>query len=116
MIEVRMSETPIRATTTGPLSPEYTLDFGLQVEKATLVLRFLGFESPGTTPTFALTLETALDPDTNEWFSIGKFDSVVSAGELKKRDFDGILRFVRGNVTTLTDATAASFMVYGVAR
>lgn len=114
--EVRFGDRP-NLITGATISPdEQILDVGLQAATLTLVLRCVGMEVTGPTPTMTVYLETTLDLREGKWFSLGAFSSLSGPDEYDLRDFTGVLRYVRWNVKTLADASVASFTLYGVAR
>jgi hypothetical protein len=115
-IEIRFGETPITVTGLGSAPDEYILDLGLQFASLTLVVKLLGIVAAGADPSMTIQMETALDPGEDEWISLGNFDPVATSGERTKRDFTGLLRYVRWKVDKLDDASSATFLLYGVAR
>ena len=106
---------PRRVTSTGAASDDDVLDVGMYYGSMTLLLTLIGVEGVSGSPSFVVTLETTMEPK-GVWVSLGSFASLSTANSADKKGFSGLLRFVRWSVTTLTDVTAATFSLTGVAR
>jgi hypothetical protein len=115
-IEIRFGEKPITVTGLGSAPDEYILDLGLQFSSLTLVVKLLGIVATGADPTMTIQMETALDRGEDDWISLGNFDPVTTSGDTTKRDFTGLLRYVRWKVDKFNDTSSATFLLYGVAR
>jgi hypothetical protein len=116
MFEVRFTEPSARVTGTMESPETFVLDLGLQASSLTLVLRCLEIVQSAPFPVLYVRMETALDLRDGKWFSLGDFNPVGKPDDYDKRDFTGLLRYVRWNVIQLDNASAATFMIFGVAR
>lgn len=116
MVLVDFRGAPIRVTATGA-SPdsEDILDLGLYFNSLTLLVTLLGLENVGGAPSLVVSLETAMDPK-GVWTTVNTFSSLSTPNTAAKKTFTELLRYVRWNVTTLNDVTAATFTLSGVGR
>ena len=116
MVLVDFRGTPIRVTATGAAPFDDTLDLGLYFSNLTLLITLLGLEGVGGgTTSVELTLETAMDPK-GVWVTVDSFASLSLANTATKKTFTNLLRYVRWNVTTLNNVTAATFTLNGIGR
>lgn len=106
----------IWVTGTGAAPFEQVLDVGLYFANMTLLLELIGLQSSGGSPSFVLTLETAMDPNAKTWTTLAAFSAMSAANSREKTTVTDLLRYVRWNVTTFTNITTASFTLSGVAR
>ena len=107
---------PILVTASGPATTDQVLDVGLYYASLTLQLSLVGLKATGGSPSFVLELETSMDPKAETWFSLGAFAAMSASPSQEKKTFTGLLRYIRWNVTTLTDIDAVYFTLSGVAR
>jgi hypothetical protein len=114
--EIDFSDVPFKATSTGPSADEHIQDVGLRATTLTLVARIVALEKSAPSPSVTISLETSRDPVEGKWFPLGDFNPMSGPDDFDKRDFDGLLRYVRWNVTDLTNISFTSFMIFGVAR
>lgn len=116
MVLVDFRGAPIRVTTTGAPSNDDILDLGLYFNSLTLLLTLLGLENIGGGSTsVVVTLETTMDPK-GVWIALSSFASLSAANTADKKTFTDLLRYVRWNVTTLNNVTAATFTLNGIGR
>jgi len=116
MVLVDFRGAPIRVTATGAAPFDDMLDLGLYFSSLTLLITLLGLEGVGGgTTSVVLTLETAMDPK-GVWITLGSFTSLTLANSADKKTFTDLLRYVRWNITTLNNVTAATFTLNGVGR
>lgn len=106
---------PIVVKSVGAADYGQVLDIGLYFGSMTLLLNLLNLEKTGT-PSFVLTMETAMDPYAKEWVSLGSFASLSGSATQDKQTFSNLLRYVRWNVSSMTNVTSATFLLGGVAR
>ena len=116
MVLVDFRSAPIRVTATGAAPDDEVLDLGLYFNNLTLLITLLGLEGVGGgTTNVELTLETAMDPK-GVWVTVDSFASLTTANTATKKTFTGLLRYVRWNITTLNNVTAATFTLNGIGR
>jgi hypothetical protein len=95
---------------------EFILDLGLHATSLTLVARCLELSPTAADPALLLDLETSMDLQDGQWFSLGSFNPLVKTHDFHKRDFTGLLRYVRWVTLGLSNASAATFQIFGIAR
>ena len=115
MIEFRFNEKPYRITGDADAPPEQVLDLGLQFSTLTVVVRLLEIVETMTGPSVTFQLFTSLDLRDGKWFHLGDFSPLDKDDSYDKRDFTGLLRYVRWSAS-LTNASAVTFEIFGVAR
>lgn len=116
MVLIEFRGSPIRVTTTGASPDDEALDVGLYFNDLTLLTTLIGLEGVGGgTTSVIVTLETAMDLK-GVWTTLGTFDSLSAPNTGAVKTFTKLLRYVRWNVTTLDNVTAATFSVQGIAR
>ncbi len=101
---------PITVKAIGGAAFEQVLDLGLYFGSMTLLLNLLNLDTTGT-PSFVLTMETAMDPYAKDWISLGSFAALSASATQDKQTFTNLLRYVRWNATTMTNITAATFVL-----
>lgn len=116
MALINFGDTPNRVTATGASPPEQVLDVGLYFGSLTLLLQLLDLKTSGSSPSFVLRIETAMDPKAADWVTVDDFAALTESNTQTKKTFSGLLRYVRWNAVTLTDAVSATFILRGVAR
>jgi hypothetical protein len=115
MFEIRFSEKPIQITTAGVAPDEHILDVGLQSSTLTLVARCVSIVENAPGPELWLSLQTCQDLRSGKWFDLGSFNMLDKPDEYDKRDFTGVLRYIRWEAG-LANADSAHFEIFGVAR
>jgi len=116
MVLVDFRGAPIRVAAALPAPFEDMLDLGLYFNSLTLLLTLLGLEGVGGgTTSVVLTLETAMDPK-GVWVTVGSFSSFTTPNTAEKKTFTDLLRYVRWNITTLNNVSAATFTLNGIGR
>ena len=114
--EVNFTGLSYRVTGAALPPEEFIFDLGLQASTLTLVARCLEITKTSPGPLLYLDLQTSMDLREGKWFSLGSFTPLTKADDFDKRDFTGLLRWVRWEVMGLTNASSATFQIFGVAR
>ncbi len=115
MFEIRFSEKPILITAAAVAPDEHILDVGLQSSTLTLVARCVSLVQNAPSPELWLSLQTCQDLRSGKWFALGNFNTLIKADDYDKRDFTGLLRYIRWDAW-LANADSAHFEIFGVAR
>lgn len=103
---------PRRVTATGPSGDGEVVEFG-NFRALRLTLKVVGFEDPSD-PVLQIAMETGMRRD-RHFVPLGRFLPVTGDGEITRRDFDGVIRFVRWSVVQLEGASAVTFVIQGEA-
>lgn len=109
---VRFTPKPQWVTTTGPSASWDVMRF-INFEGLQLSLKLIGFEG-ASDPVLQIAMETGMHFD-RDFAPLGRFQPVITPGEVVTRRFGAMLPFVRWNVVQLVGATAACFTIEGKA-
>ncbi|MCA9627739.1 MAG: hypothetical protein KC766_08740 [Myxococcales bacterium] len=95
----------------GPASLEQTLEVTGYTD-VDLVLVVLDITSAASV---TVSMETSMQQGIG-WVSLGAFTAVTTSNGAEKKRFTGVLRYLRWNVTSLTESAKVTFLLEGMIR
>lgn len=97
-----------------PRSDEYVEVLGYRAMRLTLRVRAL--EASGPNPSFAMLIDTGMNPlEPDGFLSLGAFDPLGTAPAMVQRVFTDLQRYVRWRIVVFDDIASLEIAIEGVA-
>lgn len=113
--ELMVTDGVVRVTANGASQALYQAVDVSRYDQADLLLWLAGLE--GTVTSVTVTIFTGMSIESEDgWWPVAPFTALTTANTNDRKNFPGLLKYIRWKVTAFNGTGAATFSIRGMAR